>query len=181
MIIYKITNKINSKSYIGQTILDLKIRWNKHCSKSGCKAIGNAIKKYGKENFIIEIVDTATSLDELNKKEELYIKSFKTMAPDGYNLRTGGLNSSPTIETREKIKKSLTGKKRPKELKEKLSISRKGNKSRYGTGKKVKCLNNGIVYRSAKEAANQTGIAFSSIYNICKGLKKNIKGYSFEF
>jgi group I intron endonuclease len=181
VIIYKITNKINSKAYIGQTILDIGVRWTKHCSKSGCKAIGNAIKKYGKENFKIEIIDTASSIEELNKKEEFHIANAKSMAPNGYNLRTGGLNSSPTPKTRAKIKKSLTGKKRPDDLKRKMSLIRQGNKLRFGTGKSVKCLNNGIIYRSAEDAAEQVGLSFSSVYKICKGIKGSIKGYSFEF
>lgn len=91
MFIYKITNKINNKSYIGQTTGSLKKRWNKHCSeKSQCLILKNAIKKYGKENFIIEEIDGANSQSELNYKEWLLIHKNNTVFPNGYNMKEGG-------------------------------------------------------------------------------------------
>jgi group I intron endonuclease len=77
MIIYKITNNINNKVYIGQTIETIKKRWSRHTWKCTIKrnamAITNAIIKYGKENFIIEQIDIAKSIEELNEKEIYYI------------------------------------------------------------------------------------------------------------
>ena len=73
--IYKVTNKINGKIYIGQTIQSVKDRWYRHCGKSGIsKAELNthfkrAILKYGKENFIIETIEMCDST-ELNDKEK---------------------------------------------------------------------------------------------------------------
>jgi group I intron endonuclease len=62
-VIYKITNIVNGKCYIGQTIKTIKQRFNKHFYLSKQKipitAISKAIKKYGKENFIIEEIDYA--------------------------------------------------------------------------------------------------------------------------
>lgn len=73
-IIYIITNDINNKVYIGQTIQELQKRWHRHCQKSCSKAerrmaIKQAILKYGKEHFKIQ---------ELCKcpVEELMIKKF---------------------------------------------------------------------------------------------------------
>jgi len=43
--------------------------------------------KYGLENFEFEIVDTASSEEELDKKQEEYIKKFNSLEPDGYNVR----------------------------------------------------------------------------------------------
>ena len=58
--IYKITNKINGKIYIGQTAKSIKERFNQHCLKwSCCTKFKYAINKYGKENFIIEQIDHA--------------------------------------------------------------------------------------------------------------------------
>lgn len=69
MIIYKITNKINGKLYVGQTIRPLKRRiWN-HLCKTGT-AISSALRKYGIENFVIEEIDRAETKEELNKKEQ---------------------------------------------------------------------------------------------------------------
>lgn len=62
--IYKITNKINGKVYIGQTIQSVKDRWHRHCGKKSIRSaemsmhIKRAILKYGKENFIIETIET---------------------------------------------------------------------------------------------------------------------------
>ena len=70
MIIYKITNKINGKVYIGQTIQPLKKRWNLHrAKKSGCPALTRAFEKYGKDNFDICIIDHAHAREELDNKE----------------------------------------------------------------------------------------------------------------
>ena len=54
--IYKITNLVNSKIYIGQTIRSLKERFRQHIYKQGCTYLHNAILKYGKENFKIELM-----------------------------------------------------------------------------------------------------------------------------
>lgn len=95
MIIYKITNKINGKIYIGQTIRTLKERWKNHKeqAKSGkrCRAIHHAIRKYGIENFTVEQIDLAVSQEELNEKERYWIEFYDSTNRDkGYNLTDGG-------------------------------------------------------------------------------------------
>src|ERR1017187_3973629 len=102
MIIYKVTNLINNKIYIGQTIQNLIKRWACHCSKGNI--LFSAIKKYGKENFIIEQIDSALSIEELNEKEVYWIKELNCIAPNGYNLRLGGESGGKhSEETRKKI------------------------------------------------------------------------------
>lgn len=104
MIIYKITNKINGKVYIGQTIRTIEERWHEHCKPtSDCGAIANAIRKHGRDSFTIELVDTANSIEELNAKEQEYIGKFNTMRPNGYNLTTGGMNYARSEETKQKM------------------------------------------------------------------------------
>lgn len=108
MVIYKITNKINNKVYIGQTTSNVKYRWRQHCNASSYKnrisAIGNAISKYGKDNFIFEILEICT-LEILDVKEKYYINFYNSLAPNGYNLETGGnLNKTLSEETKLKIK-----------------------------------------------------------------------------
>ncbi len=79
-IIYKITNIINGKIYIGQTTATLESRFYSHCQFNRNKdnsVIFKAIKKYGKENFKIEKIDCAYSEDELNKKEINYFTKKK--------------------------------------------------------------------------------------------------------
>lgn len=107
-VIYKITNKINGKIYIGQTTQSLEIRWRQHCTdkRSGCRSLRNAIKKYNKENFNLKTIAECKSLDEMNQLEPYYIKKFDTLSPSGYNLRTGGDNSLLSEETKLKISES---------------------------------------------------------------------------
>lgn len=128
MIIYKITNKINGKLYIGQTTRTIERRFRDHCTSSK-SAISLAISKYGKENFNIEVIYEASSLEELNIKEIEFIKQFNSISPNGYNLREGGDNSSFGEETRKRMSESA--KRKPKmteDTKRKISESRKGEK-----------------------------------------------------
>jgi group I intron endonuclease len=93
MIIYKITNKITNKIYIGQTTTPLRARINKHIrdAKKGSKSyFHKSLIKYGIENFKISIICYANNLDELNHREKFCIRIFKSLAPSGYNLTTGG-------------------------------------------------------------------------------------------
>src|ERR1035437_553756 len=85
MIIYKTTNKINNKIYIGQDSNN-----DPNYLGSGT-VILNSIKKHGKENFIKEILDFGNDMDELNEKEIYWIKYYNATDPlIGYNLMTGG-------------------------------------------------------------------------------------------
>jgi len=134
MIIYKITNKINNKIYIGQTVKSLKLRWKQHCNGNRHSlALSNAIKKYGIDGFNIEIVDFAENLEELNKKEEEYINKFNSLAPNGYNLMTGGIRPKFSEESKKRMGRKgsrhpLYGKKHSEESKKKISESHKGKK-----------------------------------------------------
>ena len=87
--IYKITNKVNGKIYIGRTKNSLKARFKDHCSKnSACVAISNAIKKYGKESFKIEPLFEG-SPEECNELEPLVIESLDSANKHvGYNIMT---------------------------------------------------------------------------------------------
>lgn len=91
--IYKITNKINGKSYIGQTIQNVKERFYQHCATKCSKAILNmvihkAINKYGKSNFTIEVIEEVESTN-LNDRERYWIKYYDSYS-NGYNSTKGG-------------------------------------------------------------------------------------------
>ena len=95
-VIYKITNLINSKIYIGQTIKKMQIRWKEHQSaaKRGINTyFHKAIRKYGIENFIIEQIAEANSKQELDELEIKYIQEYDCLAPNGYNINKGGGNT----------------------------------------------------------------------------------------
>lgn len=97
MIIYQIKNTITGKSYIGQTIDSLNRRWSAHQSvareKSPKWPFHRAIKKYGKENFKVEILTKAGDKKELDQLEKEYIRECNTLVPYGYNLDLGGQDS----------------------------------------------------------------------------------------
>lgn len=87
-IIYKITNKVNGKSYIGQTRYTLEFRWRQHIHKKDNTYFHNAIHKYGVENFSQEILEEC-DVNDLNSKEIFYIAKYDTFN-NGYNLTIGG-------------------------------------------------------------------------------------------
>ena len=93
MIIYKITNLINQKIYIGLTTCTLKERWQNHkgCVKSDPRHLYRSMRKYGIENFKIEIVEETDSLEKLAQLEDYYINLYNSRDPNvGYNLSAGG-------------------------------------------------------------------------------------------
>ena len=163
--IYKITNKVNNKVYIGQTVKSLDRRLNEHFRASErfhYKFINNesqpssrlypSIYKYGKHNFEIELVDTADSRDELNQKEIYYIELFNTTNPDkGYNIAPGG-NGGPlfkghthTVEVRNKISSIFRGKSHSQEFIDKRMESVRNR------GPKIQCLDDGKIYKNRLE------------------------------
>lgn len=125
MVIYKITNLINSKVYIGQTTQDISKRINQHFkpSSKSCRAIGSAIKKYGRQNFKIEIIDKANNLNELTEKEVYWITKYNSIVPNGYNLKLGTKKNGVSSETRQKMSKNYEN----KELWLKISTKSKEN------------------------------------------------------
>ena len=127
MIIYKITNLINNKIYIGQTTQPLNCRWNDHChSKRKNNAITNAIRKYGKDNFSIEVLATVYKTDDLNRLEKFYIEEFNSLAPKGYNLKTGGQDHNRyTDESKKKMSSARIGTTMPIDVRKKISKTHK--------------------------------------------------------
>ena len=109
--VYKITNTIEDKSYIGATIhAPEKRRIREHLSGHGNRLIADAVKKHGKDAFTYEVLE-ANVLDECLPDLELaYIKKFNTFAPHGYNLTHDGTgHGTPCEDTRRKISESLKG------------------------------------------------------------------------
>lgn len=112
--IYKITNLKNNKFYIGKHKYN-KPELDENYFSSG-KLINQSLNKYGRENFKVELVDIADTLEELNRKEIFYIKEFDCIAPNGYNLTKGGDGiSEPTEEILEKNRQWYAGRKQPLE------------------------------------------------------------------
>lgn len=106
-IVYKHTNKITGKVYIGQTIqLDNLERRFRHSDKThhsykSCPAFFNALNKYGWENFITERLYSAFDRETLNRAEEKFIIQYNSVAPNGYNssmMVDGSIVFTPEIK-----------------------------------------------------------------------------------
>jgi len=150
MKIYKTTNLVNGKIYVGQTI-----NKSKYYLGSG-KLLHYAIKKYGRKNFKCETLCECETKKELDKMEQYWIKQLdSTNKKIGYNIDPGGLGGvkrklseehkqkiSGTLkgrkawnkdkkwpeEHKQKISKALKGKKKSEEHKQKISKALKGKK-----------------------------------------------------
>lgn len=134
--LYKLTNIINNKIYIGQTWLPLHIRMGK--TGEGYKNstyLYNAIKKWKCENFKYEILACCEIQKQADNLETFFISYFKSNDPDiGYNIKPiGGSVGKHSEETKAKISETM----RNKEWSEEALINRR-NAGRKGKGKKKK-------------------------------------------
>ena len=82
--IYLITNRVNGKTYVGQTWMTLSARWkshNKPSSKGKCPHLFNALLKYGKENFTIEEIDSVKTQKRANILEIAWSRAYNHAYP----------------------------------------------------------------------------------------------------
>lgn len=148
--IYKITNRINSKSYIGQTLRTCEERWYEHTKnytlEKSSNSLYRAFKKYGIDNFTFEIIckieeqNIEKLQDKLNSLEIHYIKKYNTHSHNGYNRTDGGNYTS--LENAYHIPIDVY----------------------YKNGKLYKHFN------SMSEASKQLGCNMSSISQCCNGI-----------
>ena len=148
--IYKITNKLNGKIYIGQSV-NPSARWDYHKNRSQ-EAIGYAIRKYGVENFDFEIIEET---EDYNTREMYWIAYYESFGCKGYNMNIGGMGQF-------KIS--------PKELKEikhllqntKLTVREISEKYNVFAGT-ISAINNGKSHYS-----------YDNIYPLRKTKEKNL-------
>lgn len=143
ILIYKITNLINNKIYIGQTSNTLQKRWKNHIAQSIYRTkspIQKAIRKYKPNNFEIKEIDRCFTTVQSNKLETKYILKFKSHCPSvGYNATYGGgFKGKPTQETLQKLRKINLGENNPqfgiknsKITRFKKSIAMRGEKNPF--------------------------------------------------
>ena len=109
MHIYKITNLINQKVYIGQTVQkNPMMRWYEHQSdaRNGKKSrLCNSIRKHGIENFTWEIIDQCSNINELNLLEEKWLLHYRSII-EVYNIREAGNNKLHSDESVLKMQES---------------------------------------------------------------------------
>ena len=135
MFIYKISNSINNKVYIGQTIRPIEDRFQRHLNDATNNILdthfARAIRKHGKENFWIEEIDRANNQEELNLKEQYWIRFYDSVNT-GYNetdalYKCGG----NTYQSKSQEEMLLIGQK----------ISKTKLKEHNPNSKSVKCRN----------------------------------------
>lgn len=186
-IVYKITNMINGKAYVGITIRKIERRISAHFAEANRGSdliIHRALKKYGIDCFSYDIIEKNKKWEELCELEKYYIKYFNCKKPNGYNLTDGGegiLGYKWTDEQRNNhYLKTPEGKekndwaKRPEnrqwfsennpskspEVKEKQIASARKNAPNVEI--------DGIVYSCIPDAAEKLGISCSQARNAAK-------------
>lgn len=170
-IIYKITNKINKKTYIGQTWQTMKLRFLQHSYSNDSIKLYNAIKKYGLHNFTIECITIANTQEIANILEIQFIAKYQSnIRHIGYNISNGGNGvGKHSLQTKVKLSKSLKGKKKApftKIHKTNMSKAKMGHSVSQEARDKISKAN--IGRKLTKEQANNIGFGHL-------GLKYNMK------
>ena len=192
--VYKHINTINGKVYIGITCQPPEKRWKNGNGYTQNKYFFNSIKKYGWENFKHEIIKTKVSKIEACNTEKELIEKYNCIAPNGYNLSSGGEIPSKgcirTKENRKRISESLkTFRKNNPHYLDNVSDRvysglRKSNKEK---SKAVNCYdlhgNYISTYQSSCEAYEKTGAPQPHILKCCKRYSgfKSCHGYQWRF
>lgn len=173
-IIYKYTNKLNGKIYIGQTLDEAKrMRDHRYC-KGKNVYFHNAIRKYGFENFDYEVLfrDQFDNVNDakivLDDRERQFILDYMSWDPDkGYNLTNGGGGAGGykhTEDHKKRISIKLKGVSRPQEVVEKIKATRK----------KRPVYVDGVRFESVMEASKFLGCLRQSIHS---AIRQNSKIY----
>ena len=112
--VYLISSTKTEKQYVGVTTKGYLNRfanhiWHSRKQRKSCRALCAAINKFGSESFSVELLHTAKSRDEMHQMEVHFIKSLKTLAPNGYNLTEGGDAGVMSEETKQMMSDRLKG------------------------------------------------------------------------
>lgn len=199
--IYKITNDINNKFYIGQTnLFNPELRWKRHktestWSRAKKRPLYDAINKYGIKHFHFEVLEEVEE-EQLNTKEQYYIEFYRTYIgfedSNGYNATLGGDSYKRLVWTEEEKKNIITDFNNHNSI---TDICRKYHHTyntiatllqSYGFNtSKIKTIaqvnkNTGEVieiFETIKDAERKTGIQNSHISECCRGLRLSAGGF----
>lgn len=183
--VYKITNRGNGKVYVGITNQGIKVRWYKHCSDVNAGshfALHNAIRKYGKDNFQVEILETVDDVEVLKEREIYWIGFYSSYdRSKGYNLTLGGdgtFGRYHSNETKDKIRQKATGRKYSVEAKEKMRHRKNVNRRIYQYDLEGKLVN---VFESASAAARVLNVNRFVIGAVARGYRKTAYGFTWKY
>lgn len=180
MYIYKISNTVNNKVYIGQSIRPIEERFHRHINDAMNNVLdthlARAIRLYGPDKFYIEKIDTATSQEELTRKEHDYIIEYNSIE-NGYN-ETDAISKCGGNTYKSKTEEEMNV------IKEKIRQTKMGGKNPHATS--IKCHNREtdkeLFFNSMAEGARyfgETGHQFIS--RRCRGEIKNLYLGKWEF
>lgn len=160
--VYKITNIINNKIYIGFTSYSIENRFKRHIYNAKkfnnhTSVLYKAFRKYGIVNFKIEEIAKTSNKRKILKLEIKYIKKYNSKTPNGYNLTNGG--------------EGAVGIKRT--LRERKIITARVRKAVERS--------DGIVYNSMKIAAKRNKTSHGNISKCIRGLRNSAGGYKWKF
>lgn len=176
-IIYKLTNKINNKIYIGQTKSTLEIRWNGHTyaarHNSNNMLITKAIRKYGPESFLKESIElnygTQLFIDD---REEYWIKFYDaTNKKIGYNIllrSSGRIISEEYKKVMSLYQKKAWNKSSPERKKKQIEIMRKVGREVQRRLKLGEIKHGSIKHWKFYNTNNNTIIEFDDLANFCR-------------
>ncbi len=172
--IYQITNNINGKVYIGQSI-DIERRWNQHKYGKGSIILRNAIKKYGINNFkfeVLEIIKFTNKNDVIKKLTELEQKWLDNKKP---YLKENGYNQN-------KLSKPNVSIERPSDYGLLISKIKIDNNHCGKSVKQYDLMGNFIKeWKSAAEVERELGFKSENISSCCLGKQHSSNGYIWLF
>jgi len=165
--IYKITNDINDKVYVGQTWRELKVRYRAHCTSSNkdsnrTSPILLAIQKYGKEHFKIELLlefPFGTKQSVVDQAETEWGLKLNTLSPFGYNLKLGQGRGICSDDTKRKLSLINKGRFVSKETRKKQSLAHIGVKHTPTQNKNKSLRLKGIRPSIQAQIANKLAVA----------------------
>lgn len=186
--VYKITNKVTGKVYIGITNQGAGARYRHHWyeARIGESApIHRSMAKYGEENFTLEILETVDTYDELKEREKYWIKFYNSMdRSKGYNLTEGGDGTFGRLhseETKEKIRQKAIGRKASEEAKKKMSEAQKKYSEQHkANADRIRVLNYKPIevfdlqgnkieeFETTKQCAEKYGVSSTMVKSYCR-------------
>lgn len=192
--IYKITNKINGKCYIGQA-QDVKTRFSNHRANAFCKnsnnipKLYNAFRKYGLDNFSFYVISNEIENFQLDFWERFYICLYNSIE-SGYNITPGGntqLGVKRSQETKDRISKAKQGTLSSEQAREKGKMRKDFNMKQSTKDKISKALTNRIVTQETKDNMSAGGTEYTYYLkdptgnpHITTNMKKFVKDFGLD-
>lgn len=167
--VYVTTNMINGKRYIGQK--KFKKGWQIYLG-SGV-ALTKALKRYGRDNFVRDIIYISYSEEDLNDKEIEFIYNYNANdRVNFYNIASGG-KATNNFASKTEFEMKLF-KEKQKKIQSQINHKYSSPKSKYlYKGEKVYCITTKEIFNSPFEASEKYNCEKRNIKACCKGLRKS--------